>query len=154
MNSLYQDAQSAVKWQGEISEKFRVGQGVLQGGILSTDLYKVYTDSLLDRLTLARNATRIEPTICVASSCADDCAVGADSPDVLQSLLDIALATARWRGTSYNQLKVLSLRFSTNSEDQFPIIVMVGIWTGSRCLQLTRRCMLGSAYWRTQMNAQ
>ena len=32
VNSLHQDAQSAVKWQGEISEKFKVDQGVRQGG--------------------------------------------------------------------------------------------------------------------------
>ena len=41
-------------------------QGVRQGGILSTDLYKVYKDGLLDRLTIVENATRIGPIICVA----------------------------------------------------------------------------------------
>ena len=61
IGSLHQDAKSAVKWQGQISEKFRVEQRVRQGGILSTDLYKVYNDSLLDRLTMARNATSIGP---------------------------------------------------------------------------------------------
>ena len=35
INSLHQDAKSAVKWQGEISEQFRVDQGVRQGGILT-----------------------------------------------------------------------------------------------------------------------
>ena len=91
INSLHKDAKSAVKWQGEISEQFRVEQGVRQGGILSTDLYKVYNDGLLDRLTIAENATRIGPIICVAPTCADDCAVGADGPGILQSLLDIGV---------------------------------------------------------------
>ena len=59
VNSLHQDTQSAVKWQGEISEKFKVDQGVRQGGILSTDLYKVYSNNLLDRLTLAKDSTKI-----------------------------------------------------------------------------------------------
>ena len=36
INSLHQDARSAVKWQGEISKQFRVEQDVRQGGILST----------------------------------------------------------------------------------------------------------------------
>ena len=66
IKSLHKDAKSAVKWQGEISEQFRVEQGVCQGGILSTDLYKVYNDGLLDRLNIAENATRIGPIICVA----------------------------------------------------------------------------------------
>ena len=59
ISSLHQDAKSAVKWQCQISEKFRVEQGVRQGGILSTDQYKVYEDCLLDRLCIARNATTI-----------------------------------------------------------------------------------------------
>ena len=66
-------------------------QGVRQSGILSTDLFKVYNDGLLDRLTIAENATRIGPIICVAPTCADDCTVGADGPGILQSLLDIGV---------------------------------------------------------------
>lgn len=95
ISSLHQDAKSAVKWQGQISEKFCVEQGVRQGGILSTDLYKIYGDSLLDRLSMARNATKIGPVICVAPTCADDCAVGADTPELLQSLLDIGVDSSK-----------------------------------------------------------
>ena len=91
INSLHQDARSAVKWQGAISKQFRVEQGVRQGGILSTDFYKVYNDGHLDRLTIAKNATRIGPVICVAPACADDTVVAADCPKVLQSLLDIGV---------------------------------------------------------------
>ena len=40
---------------------------------MSTDLYKVYEDSLLDRLCMARNAMPIGPVIYVAPACADDC---------------------------------------------------------------------------------
>ena len=71
VNILHQDAQSAVKWQGEISGKFKVDQGVRQGGILhvSMDLYKVYSNNLLDRLTLAKDATKIGPMICCSSLC-------------------------------------------------------------------------------------
>ena len=66
-------------------------QGVRQGGILSTDFYKVLNDGLLDRLTIAKYATRIGPVICVAPACADDSVVAADCPEVLQSLLDIGV---------------------------------------------------------------
>ena len=51
----------------------------------------MYNDRLLDHLTLAKNATRIGLIISIARTCADDCAVGADSPCVLQSLLDIGV---------------------------------------------------------------
>ena len=33
ISSLHQDVKSAVKWHGQISEKFRVEQGLCQGGI-------------------------------------------------------------------------------------------------------------------------
>ena len=42
VNSMHQGAQSVVKWEGAVSDRFEVKQGVRQGGILSTDLYKVY----------------------------------------------------------------------------------------------------------------
>ena len=40
---------------------FRIGQGVHQGGIMSTDLYKVYENPLLDRLQgfTGRNILRL-----------------------------------------------------------------------------------------------
>ena len=50
INSLHTDAQTAVKWNSRLSDSFMVQQGVRQGGILSTDLYKVYGNKLLDRL--------------------------------------------------------------------------------------------------------
>ena len=77
--------------QGEISKQFWAEQGVRHGGVLSTDFYKVYNDGLLDRLTIAKTATRIGHVICVAPSCADDSVVAADCLEVLQSLLDIGV---------------------------------------------------------------
>ena len=43
IRSLYEGSATAVKWEGAISEPFQVHQGVKQGGVLSTDLYKVHT---------------------------------------------------------------------------------------------------------------
>ena len=91
INSLHQNARSAVKRRGEISKQVWLEQGVRPGGILSTDFYKVYNNGLLDRLTEAENATRIGPVICVAPACADDTVVAADCPEALQSLLDIGV---------------------------------------------------------------
>ena len=49
IHSLHESAESVVKWEGAVSETFQVWQGVRQGGILSTDLYKVYGNGLLDK---------------------------------------------------------------------------------------------------------
>ena len=75
--------------------KIQGGPGSASGGILSTDLYKVYSNNLLDRLTLAKDATKIGPIIFVTPACADDVAVTADSSEIMQSLLDIGLDNSK-----------------------------------------------------------
>ena len=52
IHSLHAEAESVVKWNGAHSDVFKVDQGVRQGGILSTDLYKLYDNGLFDRLHL------------------------------------------------------------------------------------------------------
>ena len=106
INSLHKDAKSAVKWQGEISVQFRVEQGVCQCGTLSTVLYKVYNDGLLDILMIAENATRIGPIICVAPACADDCAVGADGPGFYSHCLTLELIIVKWKDTCTVLVKI------------------------------------------------
>ena len=44
IKDLYQDLSSRVKWASGISDSFPINQGVRQGGILSTGLYKVNID--------------------------------------------------------------------------------------------------------------
>ena len=41
---------SVINWNNESSEKFEVIQGVKQGGLLSADLYKVYSNDMFDTL--------------------------------------------------------------------------------------------------------
>ena len=50
IKSLHHNAESCIKWTGSTSDCFKVGMGVRQEGILSTDLYKLYINPLLDRL--------------------------------------------------------------------------------------------------------
>jgi hypothetical protein len=50
IKDFHTDAMSSIKWVGQTSQPFVVNQGVRQGGILSTDLYKLYINPLLIRL--------------------------------------------------------------------------------------------------------
>ncbi|KAH3719761.1 hypothetical protein DPMN_062632 [Dreissena polymorpha] len=50
MKSLHENSSSVIKYKPHISEPFSISQGVRQGGILSTDLCKLYVNLLLDRL--------------------------------------------------------------------------------------------------------
>ena len=56
---LYQDITSKSKWFGGLSDSFPINQGVRQGGILSTDLYKVYIDPLMNVLKSKRLGLKI-----------------------------------------------------------------------------------------------
>ncbi|CAC5372934.1 unnamed protein product [Mytilus coruscus] len=50
IQSMHTNATSAVKWNNQPTQQFNVLQGVRQGGILSTDLYKLYINPLLNIL--------------------------------------------------------------------------------------------------------
>ena len=50
-------------------------QRVQQGGILSTDLYKLYVNPLLDRLTSSNIGLKIGNVVCNTSACVDDIAL-------------------------------------------------------------------------------
>ena len=92
IHCLHEDAESVVKWQGNLSEPFKVHQGgKRQGGILSTDLFKVHGNGLLDRLVKSGHGCHIGEICCVAPTCADDMLVLSDTQDDLQLLLNIAV---------------------------------------------------------------
>ena len=71
-DSRHSNAETVVKWDGQFSDSFEIRQGVRQGGILSTDMYKVYNNKLLDRLESVMLGIRIGGINCVAPTCADD----------------------------------------------------------------------------------
>ncbi len=47
IQSMYSDLTAKVKWCSEVSDSFKIQQGVRQGGILSTHFYKAYVNNLL-----------------------------------------------------------------------------------------------------------
>ena len=75
IQSMHEGASSAIKWNGKISDQFEVLQGDRQGGILSTDLYKLYVNLLLDRLTSSNIGLKIRNIVCNTSACADGIAL-------------------------------------------------------------------------------
>lgn len=81
---MHTNASSAIKWDGQVSSNFDVGQGVRQGGILSTDLYKLYVNPLLNRLEQSRLGCKIGNVLCNATACADDVALLGTSPTEMQ----------------------------------------------------------------------
>ena len=90
IDSLHTNAETMVKLGGQFSDKFEIKQGVRRGGILSTDLYKVYDNKLLDRLESAMLGIRIGGINCNGPTCADDTTVVTEERGPLQTLLSIS----------------------------------------------------------------
>ena len=69
---LYNGMSSAVKWEGEYCTEFNETQGVRQGGIPSTELFKVRGDSLLDRIEKSLLVFSVGTVDLSVPTCADD----------------------------------------------------------------------------------
>ena len=67
-----------------VSQLRPINQGVRQGNILSTHLYKIYIDPLLDILKSKRLGLRIGTTHIGNPTCADDVVLLASSVEELQ----------------------------------------------------------------------
>jgi hypothetical protein len=86
------NASSCIKWKNQISKSMiSIEQGVRQGGALSADLYKVYVNPLLDRLSNSGLGGKIGNINCCAPTCADDVALIANNPFDIQTMVDIAV---------------------------------------------------------------
>lgn len=118
---------SAVIVNQKQSRWFDVHQGVRQGGVLSTFLYLVFVNELLDELEHC-NSTSLKCVLdpqYVSPTLADDIACIATSPANLQSMMNIAYAYAcKWRFT-FNVSKscVLKFRAKHNSAPDKPILI-------------------------------
>ena len=111
INSLHRNARSVVKWDGMISDSFEIQQGVRQGGILSTYMYKVFINKLLDRLDVTMMGMRIGGINCVAPTCAGDVAIVSSNRSALQPWSILHQITALWSATYYSQPRVSSSVF-------------------------------------------
>ena len=91
IESLHVNANSVIKWDGQLSEPFEIAQGIRQGGLLSTDLYKLYQNPLLNTLQSSRLGARIGDIVCNSSACADDLALNSNDEDEAQILIDTSV---------------------------------------------------------------
>ena len=100
---------SSVKWAGQKSEPFEVNQGVRQGGILSTDLFKLYINPLLKRLEATNIGLRIGNISTNSTACADDVALLSENPVHTQILLNMAYDYAYMEGYELQPTKSVAL---------------------------------------------
>ena len=106
---LYQDMYlgmtSRVKWDNDLSDQFIEGQGVRQGGIPSTELFKSRGNKLLDNLENSGLGYRIGLTSVAAPACADDVIMISGKSIDLQAMLDIAAHDASCERYQFSSTK-------------------------------------------------
>ena len=79
-----------MKWNGRLSDQFKVDKGVRQGGILSADFNKLFANNALLRVERSGLGASIVTMFCGAPTCADDVLFIKDEPDELQLMPDMA----------------------------------------------------------------
>ena len=84
-----------IKWIGELSESFKIQQGVKQGGILSPFLYKTYINPCLVELKQHRLGLCIGTVFCGCPTCADDLAFLSNCDKELQIMMNVATRNAK-----------------------------------------------------------
>ena len=90
VKGMYEGLSARVKWKGDFSDSFQIHQGVRQGGILSTHLYKLYINELLVDLEENNMGKSIGTNYSGCPTCADDLSLMSDCSSEFGSMLSIA----------------------------------------------------------------
>ena len=101
----YDNTQTQIKMNGQLSRNFVEHLGVKQGHIKSSDNYKIYINPLLDMVDSANLGVWLGPVNVGSSACADDEYLISDSQSKLQALLDIAAFYGKMYRVTYGAAK-------------------------------------------------
>ena len=105
IKSLHQELLTLVQWQSYVNE-----QGVRQGRVLSTDLFKVYNNGLLDRVQHSGRGAKIGKIGIEAPACADDTTYLIYDADSLQFLINISKDSSDMDGYILQVIKSVVLK--------------------------------------------
>ena len=87
---MYEGLTAKVKWKGDYSQSFPVNQGVRQGGILSTHLYKLYINELLLELESNQLGKYVGTTYSRCPAVADDLSLMSECTHEFGAMLNVA----------------------------------------------------------------
>ena len=85
---IYMMQMANVKWNGEISSQFSLGNGVRQGGVISAILYCFYVNDLFTLLRQRGEGCWVQGTFCRIYGYSDDNFLLAPSLHALQCMID------------------------------------------------------------------
>jgi hypothetical protein len=116
--SIYDGPQERVVINGLRSREYEVHQGVRQGGVLSTHLYKLYIHDLLETLQTQAEGLHIGPYFLASPTCADDLLLMAGSELEMQEMLDIVHSYAKDHRYNINPTKTTLTFFGKDPESE------------------------------------
>lgn len=108
-DNLYSDISSFIKWQGLRSDQFEEGQGIRQGGLSSTGMFKARANPSLHRLEVHPDSLRIGTIPLGALMVADDLVVSSTSVQGIQSLINEAELDASRERFSFSKTKTKAM---------------------------------------------
>ena len=100
-----------VEWGNAISSGFNVSNGIRQGGLISPELYNIYTDDLNRLLVQTKIGCHVSGECVNHVSYADDLVILAPSVKALQRLLDTCSIYANDHDIIFNSLKTVCMVF-------------------------------------------
>ena len=115
---------SVVKWNGTLSESFRVFTGVRQGGVLSPHLFSIYIDDLIVKLRSLKNGCHIADVFLACLVYADDIVLLAPCRSAMQLLLNTCEDYGFSWCLTYNPSKTKVMIFGKGSNT--PSLYMYG----------------------------
>ena len=117
---MYHNLTSKVKWKDGIGENFPIQQGVRQGGILSTHLYKLYINDLLKILEENNLGQFIGENYAGCPTCADDILLLSSSEEEMQIMLNTAKSYSDNHRYKIHPTKSVTITKSTKSTVSIP----------------------------------
>ena len=117
IKDLYSGLTSKVKWAGELSESFDNLEGVRQGGILSTHLYKIFVQDLLLELESQCLGFQLGDIYIGTPTCTDDIALIESSKDNLQIMINVIGRYAKQHHYRIHPMKTKIIQYSTTNDE-------------------------------------
>ena len=116
---MHVDQRLRVRWNTEVSDGFKVSNGVKQGGILSPVLFSIYTDVMLCSLRDSGVGCYVGNSFCGALAYADDVVLLAPSKSALRTMLSIANECADKLSLTFNRSKSQYLIYKSKESNTF-----------------------------------
>jgi hypothetical protein len=95
IDSLYSNVKERVRWKMQYSREFEVGKGVRQGAIMSTSLYKLYINDLLEILMKSGNGLHLGTIYVGSPTCADDILLISNNKEEMQAMINTCYQYAK-----------------------------------------------------------